>query len=81
MSMSLRGIFAIFESRRTFVSKRRTLPLAKSSTLSAAVVMRMRKISCAVMSSGFSMRSMSKVVFRYSPTSATKSTSRMRAMV
>ena len=42
ISRSFSGMFAKGEWRVTFVSKRRTLPLAKSSTSSAAGVMRMR---------------------------------------
>ncbi len=44
----------------SFVSMRRTLPSAKSSTFSAEGVIRMRLISRAVMSSGLKRRSMSK---------------------
>ena len=80
-SMSLSCLRANGDERRTRVSKRRTLPWAKSSTLSAAGVMRMRLISCAVMSSGLSMRSMSKFSFRYSLASPMNCMSRMRAMV
>ena len=81
ISKSLSGIWISEDSLFTFVSNKRTLPSAKSSTLRAAGTMRIRFISIAVSISGFSMRSISKLDFRYSFASDINCMSRIRATV